>query len=338
MTFCYVRLEQAGSPLGMLTFQVKEFNPGESLKKHARKGPWQWIRYRAASLFRVRVLCLGNTTVTGDYGFCFSSTVTPRDQTLLMMQCIDWMLTLPNFRKIGLVFVKDFYRDIFRELQDTPYCRKYHVIDTQPSMIMHIRPEWKNFDDYLAALKSKYRVRAKKAMQSAQSLERVELNLDEIRQVEDHLHYLYLQVVGDAGFNLFYLPPKYFSTIKRAMGDSFRLWVYKDHGEIISFFTLFEDGDIMDAHFLGYDPEVNHYYKLYLNMLLALIGEATQKGFRQLQLSRTATEIKSSVGADGLPVWAYLRYPNRILNSILPWIYSFFKPDLSWEPREPFTA
>jgi len=99
---------------------------------------------------------------------------------------------------------------------------------------------------------------------------------------------------------------------------------------------VIEDGDILDAHFLGYDPKVNEHFKLYMNMLLRMIELATEKGFRQLQLSRTATEIKSSVGAEGKQVWAYLRLRNKLYNSILPRVYSFFKPDLSWEPRHPF--
>jgi hypothetical protein len=253
-----------------------------------------------------------------------------------MMETIDWMLSLKTFKKIGLIFVKDFYSDIFKEIPDSTHCRKYHHIDTQPSMIMEISSQWGNLQGYLNALKSKYRVRAKKALQEVRELERVELSLSEIEEREDQLHQLYLKVVEDVGFNLFILDKGYFTELKRTLGDKFRLWIYKDKGEVISFFTVFEDGDILDAHFLGYDVEVNHKYKLYLNMLLAMIEMASSQGFKQLQLSRTATEIKSSVGADGIPMWAYMRFPRRSINGLLPFLYSFFKPDLEWIPRMPF--
>jgi hypothetical protein len=332
----YVRLEQDGKPIGLLTFQVEDFNPGDSLKNHAKKGWWHAVRYRAASLIHISVLCLGNTLVTGDYGFCFHSRVQPRTQTLLMMETIDWLLSLREFKKIGMIFVKDFYNDIFSEIKDSPFCSKYHVIDTQPSMIMNVSADWKNIQDYLQALKSKYRVKAKQSLKVASRLQRIELTVEEIERIEPELHALYLKVVGDVGFNLFILAPNYFSTVKRFMGDRFRLWIYKDGDEMISFFTVFEDGDILDAHFLGYDQEVNHKFKLYHNMLLAMISEVTTRGFKQLQLSRTASEIKSAAGAEGVRMWAYLRFPNPILNAILPYAYSFFKPDLSWTPRNPF--
>ena len=338
MSFWYVRLEKEGRLLGILSFQIKNFNPGDSLKNQINGNIVRAARYRAASLINLSVLCLGNTLVTGDYGFCFQPGVPDRLQTELMMGTIDWMLTLNDFRKIGLVFVKDFYRNIFADIPESPHCQKYHKIDTQPSMIMDIPETWGSLDGYLASLKSKYRVRAKKALKVADHLERIELNADEIEAIEDYLHQLYLKVVEDVGFNLFILSNGYFTQLKRSLGDKFRLWVYKDKGEVISFFTVFEDGDILDAHFLGYDPEVNHKYKLYLNMLLTMIGLASRRGFRQLQLSRTATEIKSSVGAEGVTMWAYMRHPKKSLNWLIPKAYNFFKPNLDWVPRNPFNA
>lgn len=336
MKFHYVRLEKDGQLIGMLCFQVEDFNPGDSLKNQVNGSVLSKVKYRMASLINLKVLCLGNTLMTGDYGFCFEEEVPKKLRTILMMETIDWMLSLKQFNNIGLVFVKDFYEDIFQEIPDSPYCKKYHCIDTQPSMIMDVADQWKNLDGYLNVLKSKYRVRAKKALSSALSLERVELDEDEIEQIEDQLHELYLKVVDDVGFNLFILPAGYFTALKRKLGDKFHLWIYRDKGELISFFTVFEDGDILDAHFLGYDPEVNHKHKLYMNMLLAMIDYASCKGFRHLQLSRTATEIKSSVGAQGVPMWAYMRSPKRSLNWLIPKVYSFFKPNLDWVPRDPF--
>jgi hypothetical protein len=336
MQFWYVRLEQDGQLKGMLSFQVKDFNPGDSLKNQVNGSLIRAARYKTASLINLSVLCLGNTLVTGDYGFCFQPEVLPKVRTMLMMETIDWMLTLKPFKRIGLVFVKDFYKDIFSDIPGSSFCEKYHAIETQPSMIMDISPTWKNLNGYLSSLKSKYRVRANKAIQVARNLDCVELNLVEIEQLESQLHNLYLKVVEDVGFNLFILAPGYFTALKRELGDRFRLWIYKDKEELISFFTIFEDGDILDAHFLGYDPEVNHTYKLYMNMLLRMIDLATTRQFRQLQLSRTATEIKSSVGAEGISMWSYMRAPSKPFNSLVPRLYSFFKPDLEWVPRSPF--
>lgn len=336
MKFHYVRLEKNEQLVGMLCFQIEDFNPGDSLKNQVNGKAMSMIKYKMASMINLKVLCLGNTLVTGDYGFCFHDEVPHPLRTILMMETIDWMLAMKEFKHIGLVFVKDFYEDIFAAIPDSPYCSKYHLIDTQPSMIMDIPKEWGNLEGYMNSLKSKYRVRAKKALSMSKNLECVELNLEEIEEIEDQIHALYLKVVDDVGFNLFILSVGYFTSLKRKLGDQFHLWVYRDQGELISFFTVFEDGDILDAHFLGYDPEVNHKYKLYLNMLLGMIDYSSKRGFKQLQLSRTATEIKSSVGAEGVRMWAYMRHPKKSLNWLIPRVYSFFKPNLDWTPRSPF--
>ena len=109
MNFWYVRIEQDYKLAGMLCFQVKDFNPGDSLKNQVNGNIIRAARYKTASLINLSVLCLGNTLVTGDYGFCFQPWISDRMQTVLMMETIDWMLTLKSFKKIGLVFVKDFY-------------------------------------------------------------------------------------------------------------------------------------------------------------------------------------------------------------------------------------
>jgi len=72
MSFWYVRIEQDGHVAGMLSFQVKDFNPGESLKNQVNGNLFRGMRYKAASLIRMSVLCLGNTLVTGIMAFAFN--------------------------------------------------------------------------------------------------------------------------------------------------------------------------------------------------------------------------------------------------------------------------
>lgn len=336
MDFYYVRIEVDARVVGMLSFQLKSFNPGVSLRNQINGSVTSRIRYGLASLIEVPVLCLGNTLVTGDYGFAFDPAMSTRERARIMLRVVDWMLTLPDFRKARMVFLKDFYTDILDGLEEESGASRYYAIDTQPNMILDVDPAWGDLSGYLRALKSKYRVRARRALRLASGLTCEELNLDQIRDMEAHLHGLYLKVAADVGFNLFTLSPQYFTSLKQALGDRFRLWVYRENAQVISFFTVIEDGEWLDAHFLGYDPDVNHRYQLYLNMLLRMIDQAARRGFQKLQLSRTATEIKSSVGAQGVRMWAYMRHTRKPVNRLFPHLYRFFQPDMRWTPRSPF--
>lgn len=336
MRFHYVRVMHNGMDAGMLCFQIKEFNVGESLRNQM-DGSWtSKLRYQLGRRLELDVLCLGNTLVTGDYGFTFAEHIDFDKRTLIMMKVIDWLLTKPEFSTVRMIFVKDFFDNIFKNIQHSKYCSLYNPIATEQNMIMEINSEWKTFSDYMSALKSKYRVRANKAISSARPLIKRELDYDEIVKHSEVIHDLYKEVSQQVGFNLFTLAPDYFSEVKRELGDNFHLWVFERDNEIISFFSVIEDGDILDAHFLGYEEKSNHAYKLYLNMLLSMIDHSVSNGFKLLQLSRTASEIKSSIGAEGNTMWAYIRHRNSVLNWIFPRIYKYFQPDLTWVPRMPF--
>jgi hypothetical protein len=53
-------------------------------------------------------------------------------------------------------------------------------------------------------------------------------------------------------------------------------------------------------------------------------------------MSRTALEIKSSVGAEAHSMVLYLKANNSILNLGVSKALSYLKPDEKWVPRSPF--
>ena len=95
------------------------------------------------------------------------------------------------------------------------------------------------------------------------------------------------------------------------------------------------EGDL-DAHFLGYDPECNRNCQLYLNMLYDLVDDAIALKAHNLILSRTAMEIKSSIGAEPHDMYLYLKAINPIFNRGVSKALDYFKPKADWKPRSPF--
>lgn len=336
LTPWYVRLEENNQPVGMLFFQSGEVNLGESLRRQPDHSGLKSLRNNLISRISVRTLCLGNTLVTGEYGSHFTEDIPVSQQTKLIIKVIDWLLTLAPFENTHIVLLKDFYADIFQGIQDEPCCRLYHAVETQPNMVLTVQPQWASFQDYLDALKSKYRVRARKAIETGKIIRKYELDAHDIAQKEDTLYRLYLHVVQDAGFSLFKLPDNYFSVLKQNLGDDFRLWMYCIGEEPVAFYSLIRSGDELNAHFLGFDQQKNLTYKLYFNILMDLVSHAIDHQYSRLVLSRTAMEIKSSVGAVGVPMWTYIRHTRQRYNWMAPLIYRLLMPELSWVPRQPF--
>jgi hypothetical protein len=153
-----------------------------------------------------------------------------------------------------MIFVKDFASDIFKDIPGTYYCSMYHALIRKPRMIMEVPSSWKNLDDYLSALKSKYRIRANKALEKAGQLERIELNEEQI-QIWNRNFMRCIEKLSVMLVSIFLFFPRFiFLRLKKSMGDKFKMWIYLDQGELISFFTVIEDGQILDAHFLGMIP------------------------------------------------------------------------------------
>ena len=91
-----------------------------------------------------------------------------------------------------------------------------------------------------------------------------------------------------------------------------------------------------DAHFLGYNVQLNSNYQLYFNILLVLVEQAIESRSQFLNLSRTALEIKSSVGAIPYDLTIHLKYHNSTINQWVPFILKKFVPEDDWLPRSPF--
>ena len=111
---------------------------------------------------------------------------------------------------------------------------------------------------------------------------------------------------------------------------------YFDGDKLVGYYTHIQSHGDLDAHFLGYDPQKNKECQLYLNMLYDLVDDAIRLNSNNLIMSRTALEIKSSVGAVAHPMVLYLKTTNSILNLGVAKALSYFKPNEKWVPRSPF--
>ena len=73
----------------------------------------------------------------------------------------------------------------------------------------------------------------------------------------------------------------------------------------------------LDAHFVGIDYQINRTYAIYQRMLYEYIEIGISKKLKTINFGRTASEIKSSVGAIPQDLTMYLRHKKTIKNKIL---------------------
>ena len=106
------------------------------------------------------------------------------------------------------------------------------------------------------------------------------------------------------------LSANYFVEMKNVLGDKFCFMAYYHNDKLIGFRTSFILENSIEAHFIGLDYEVNKTLELYQNILYDYVKEAIDNNFKQLFLGRTASEIKSTVGAEAHQLTCYIRHRN----------------------------
>ena len=207
---------------------------------------------------------------------------------------------------------------------------------SQPSMFLSLAESWGKEKDYVEALTKKYRDQYKRARKKADGIEKRQLNLTEIIELESRIYALYVHVAKNAPFNTFFLAKNHFSCLKENMGESFRFFAYFEEGKLIGFNTLFQHDELLETYFLGYDPSIQKDKMLYLNMLYDMVGCAIVNGFKHIQFGRTAMEIKSSIGAVPVNMYGLMEHNTPLINRYLDKIFRFLEPEVTWTQRHPF--
>lgn len=281
----------------------------------------------------------GNVLLTGEYGFYFNDkTILYKDQFNIVEHALDTIVKLlrQHGYKSGPILMKDYYKDKEFALNNLN-SSQFSEFAVQPNMILNIQEGWKTFDDYLAAIKSKYRVRAKRAFKKlGTDVTKRHLTSDDIIKYQKRIFDLYQETASDADFNLFTLPVNYFKLLTEYLGDKIKIVGYFIGDEMIGYYTILFNTEYMEAHYLGYDKSKNAQRQIYLNMLFDLIKEGIDHQVNKIQFARTALEIKSSVGAIPYDMLCYLKHRTGWKNALLPKLLPTMVPVKEWKPRSPF--
>lgn len=338
----YVILYQGQHPIGVLLLQIIKVKLNESLRFKDKNELTRWgritnrVKKFFAGFISIDTLICGNVLLTGEYGF-FIHDHASKDQFDLIesaMKVVCKNLSMKG-RKIGPVLMKDYYtQNSFANMGVNS--TGFSEFGVQPNMIFDIREEWNTFDDYMASMKSKYRVRVRRAHKKLTEVQKRELDLTEITRLNQRIFDLYKDTADEAGFNLFTLPQNYFIKLKEYLDEKVKIVGYFIGDVLIGYYTIIYNKKYMEAHYLGYDKAYNHDKQTYLNMLYDLIREGIDIQAPKIQLARTAMEIKSSVGAEPHEMLCYLKHNNSLLNKLIAPGLKVFSPDDSWVARSPF--
>lgn len=346
MKFCYLLFYKNNLPAGIVLCQIQYFKADQNIhQKDNNKPPCffttfaRFIKGLVASKAEFNVLINGNLLLTGEHGAHFNeSLITEKESIQILDEALNYTHTEldKSGKKLSGTLLKDFYERNRKYSSEFAKKLSFNEFTVQPNMVMQVRPEWKTFEDYMACMLSKYRVRTKRAFKKGKDFEKVEMDAEQIESNLDRLYELYEGIAENSGFNMVNLNNHYLLALKRKFPDRFKLTGYFLEGKLVGYYTTFLNNHELEAHFLGFEQSLNRNYQIYLNILYDIVKEGISQQVKEVVFARTAMEIKSSVGAVAEEMYCYLRHRNSFSNKFVKPILEYLRPDQEWKARHPF--
>jgi len=301
--------------------------------------PWfDWISRRLHGQdgrFNFRVRVVGTVLGSGEHGQCWSAGVEPDEAHALLSQAVFQSHRINGVSVPRVVMVKD------QPLLDGPPRRALHKgwipLEFDPEMIFHVNPKWKDFDDYMADLKTKSRTKIKRILSLSEGFVLREWTLDDLRTRADELIALYRRVYERSGFRLGSLHTAELVTSKARWGEDFVVTGYELDGELRGFQCAYVGREETEAFFVGFDPELIKSHAIYQRMLVEFICLGVQRQCTRVNMGRTALEIKSSVGALPRRLQCEVRFRNPLFHAVVNWYTRGYNPVVP-KLRQPWKA
>jgi hypothetical protein len=282
-------------------------------------------------------IVIGNNMLSGEHAFWFSDKLKLADGLNELLKTIN--LLKANIKKsqsnVKLITIKDFEHNAAKPIKEI-LKKNWYCFESQPNMVFYCQANWLNFEDYIAALTKKYRDQYKRCRKKGASLTKKKLSQSDLVLLKKEMHLLYMNVVNQASFNTFILDEHHFSELKNYLGEDFLVYGYFENEQLIGFNTLIKNGHVMETYFLGYDADFQREKMLYLNMLYDMVAFSINQGFQKINFGRTALEIKSSIGAEAVPLYGFMQHQSNYIQKCIPKLFGFIEPNVNWQKRNPF--
>ena len=108
-----------------------------------------------------------------------------------------------------------------------------------------------------------------------------------------------------------------YSHLSRALKENFIVKGYFLENRLIGFLTALVNDNKLDAHFIGLDYELNKSHAIYPRILNDYVRIGIEKQVSSINLGRTASEIKTTIGANPVELSCYIKHKNPFLNSLI---------------------
>lgn len=254
----------------------------------------------------------GNVFLSGAYGVYIKDLT---NSSSIYKTIAQYIKSSALGKKASVYFFKDF-NALNQHYANRVTTKKYEPFPVAPNMILEIKDTWKSYEDYKNALKSKYRVKVNKADSMSAGIKVVSFTAAQIVDYRERLQILLHNITDRALVKTIDLNIATYASLKTAFPDRVLFNTYFFENELVGFAVAFLSKSTIDAHFIGMDYTINKQLSLYPRILNDYVRLAINHKVKTLNLGRTSSEIKSTLGAIPEPLVCYFRHKRTLANLI----------------------
>lgn len=332
--FRYVLFFKDGKPVAKAAVQIVDVHYLEGLKQSESKRKKAVLKLMKENV-SLRIMICGSAFSNGENGFEYLYSISKENAFNSLATALYRLRRADKVNgQISAVMLKDFWPESKSEVSQLKKF-DYRSFEIEPNMVVHLKEEWKTFDDYLASLTSKYRSKVKSVYKKSKAIDVKSLNAEDLKLHHNRLDELFKNVYSKADFKLVKFEAESFVDLKQGLGEKLIVNGYFKGELLVGFGFSLINGKTLDFNYVGIDYDFNREYALYQRMMFDQVKIAIEGFCEKLQLGRTATEIKSSLGAIPYEMKVLVRHRNTLSNKFIkPIIKSITAPEVI--VRDPF--
>ena len=262
----------------------------------------------------IKIMFHGNIFLSGEHGLFINQNFNKKAAVGEIAKAINAIAK--KTKHLHAIFIKDFLKEslsITNHFKDYGFSSMY----VEPNMILTLDDNWKTFEDYKAGLKSKYRIKVNKADSTSKNLIARVFSESDFATYKDQLQQLYENTIANANFNAQVLNLNTYIHLRKIYKEDFIVTAYFLEDKLVGFLSALANNDHLDAHFIGLDYTLNKAHAIYPRILNDYVRIGIEKQVSHINLGRTASEIKTTIGAYPVNLTCYIKHKRPLVNEIV---------------------
>jgi hypothetical protein len=317
----YALIYHGALPVAAVAAQSLEVSAAALPKTRASRNGLDRIARQSLTRIKERILVCGNLLSWGPHGVAFAKGASAETLWPAVAEALYRIRRSDKlFGATGMIMLKDLTPEQ-PAVTEAMRRHSYRPFETEPNMVLALKPAWKTFEDYLKDMKSDYRSGIKKQLRDIDEagLELASLDAAEVEAHASEIHELYLQVHEKQKLRLVTLQPTWIPALAKRFGSNFRTTVIRPRNgsQLLGFVTTLKDGEGAIGYYIGFDRKAAERAPLYLRLLYAIVEDAIGLGAAWVSLGRTALQPKAKLGAKPQPMFCLLRHRIQAMNLVV---------------------